>query len=232
MVPPPAFKVPVRAELKEARACKPPPSKLSPPAVLPKFPSPLTATTPPFMATPPSKVLVPDKVNFPVPVLVSKPTPDKALLKVRSYPLVSMVPPPAFKLPARAELKAANACKVPPSKLSAPAASPKFPSLLTATTPPFMATPPSKVFTPDKVKTPVPVLLNEPVPEKTPLKVRSYPLVSMVPPPAFTVPVRVKLRDVKICKAPPSKLSVPLTLPKFPSPFTATTPPFRVRPPV
>src|SRR5438552_120632 len=57
-VPPPALSVTPRFEVKPARYCSVPPPKLSPPDVLPRLASVLTASVPALIVVPPLYVLV------------------------------------------------------------------------------------------------------------------------------------------------------------------------------
>ena len=81
-VPPPALSVTPRFEVKPARYCSVPPPKLSPPDVLPRLASVLTASVPALIVVPPLYVLVAVRVVVPAPICTNEPAPEMTPSKV------------------------------------------------------------------------------------------------------------------------------------------------------
>ena len=142
---------------------------------------------------PPVKLLFPDKVKTPVPVLTKLPLDEITPLKVRSLaPLsiwTSTVAPEArtkgIVLVGESEPVYSKMTVLPLLPKVTELLSPSVPLLLTllmlpmARVPFETVSPPEKVLVFDKVKVPAPVLIKPPLDEITPLKVRSLAPLSI-----------------------------------------------------
>jgi hypothetical protein len=89
------------------------------------------------------------------------------------------------------------------------------------------------VLLPESISVPAPVLVSPPAPPIPWLMVVSKPLVSMVPPPALSVIVRVvaRLKLAPNCSVPPLKVSAPVLAPRLLSAETLTMPALKLVPP-
>jgi hypothetical protein len=87
------------------------------------------------------------------------------------------------------------------------------------------------VLAPDSVIVPTPTLVRPPAPPIAPASVALLPLVSNVPPPAFSVTVRLVVKPVRNCSVPPPKARPPDAAPRLLSAVTASVPPLIVVPP-
>ena len=85
---------------------------------------------------------------------------------------------------------------------------------------------------PLRVSVPAPFLLRSPVPVKSPVNSESNPLVSIVPPPAFSVTARPLMIEAVVCSVPPSNVRGPAASPRLLSALTDTIPSSMVVPPV
>jgi hypothetical protein len=150
---------------------------------------------------------------MPAPFLVRPPVPAMTLEITRALPLVSIVPPPAFKVIARLVEIKPSACSVPPLKLRAPPMPPSLLSLEAATVPPLIARPPVKPLSTPSVSVPAPVLVTPPVPPMAEPRVTLLPLVSTVPPAAPIAASREEMSvvlPVAHCRPPPLSVIVPV----------------------
>ena len=122
--------------------------------------APSCSVPPPVMVVGPVYELLPESVSVPAPVLVSPPAPllPMALAKVTSFPLVSIVPPPACSVTDRTEMSTFPAPKaywsVPPLKLSGPA--PRLLIVVNCTAPSLRFRPPLKLLFPPKMTVLIP----------------------------------------------------------------------------
>jgi hypothetical protein len=102
---------------------------------------------------------VSDSVSVPAPVLMRPPAPVIAPCCASVVPAtVSMVPPAASTVMARLRVKLAVVCRVPPSKPSVPATSPRLPLAETESTPALRVQGVTAVLAPVSVQVLVPIL--------------------------------------------------------------------------
>ena len=100
------------------------------------------ASVPADTVVKPLYVLIPFSVRLPAPAFVSAPAPLMMPASVASNPLVSTVPPPAPSVTARADVKPAPYCSVPPFNVSPPDVAPRLTSLDTLSVPALTVVPP------------------------------------------------------------------------------------------
>ena len=232
-VPPPVPNVRPRAELIAAVV-----SREAPPlreTVFERFPiavSEARETVPAVIEREPVQVFTPPRVNVPAPAFVNVPEPETIPFQAEVPVARFNVPPEPARVRARAEVIAALANRVPPWRVTPPAALPRRLSLAMETVPALRVRPPRKVFTPPRVSVPVPVLVSEPAPLITPFQVELRVPAAKVPPEAPKTIDRAEVKPVVVERMPPLRVSGPAALPSRASLETARVPPWTVMPPV
>ena len=186
--------------------------------------------------TGPLKLLLPLRLNWPLPCLTRPPLPliepAKRVLVLRP-PVLSVkparsTPPPAAPPPASEPMRpsAANANATPGLLSSITAACGNTAELLSFRVPALTVRLPSKLFAPASCTLPEPRLTRAALPANSPATPRSCDWLSSVPPPAPTLSLRVaaRLRSASARSVPPARVSAPLVEPSRLSASIASTP--------
>ena len=143
-VPPPALRVMARLMVKPARNCNVPPSKLSPPAALPRLLSAATASVPALIAVPPEYVFAPDSVRVAAPVLLMDPVPEITFDSVASVDWLNVSEPVTSMLPTTLEPDCSVNVFAPPVNVMALASVVPSPERPPVIAPPLMMVDPNR----------------------------------------------------------------------------------------